>query len=500
MTVRQAVGLIVSLLAAAPLGRAAGQGQVIQKCEIRPGHQLVNSGALYLKSASDTKFEDQRQKDLKDAYRVLTQAVTTGGQEKNPAAWYYLARYYEFQNDLGGADSTFAKAQELAPKCKDEIELRRRGLWVPVFNSGIQAWQAGNTDSAIASFRRANAIYTGEPAGFIYIATLLSGAGQPDSAVKYFKLAVRYADDPKFAKEKRGAMLDLARVYHGAGRLDDAVAAYKEYLAAHPNDVQAMAGLAAAYSRQDKKDEAMTMFAQVVEHADSAGASDLFATAQTILNVIPQAPDTAPLVGQCRTQARKNRALTARQIAVRCDSAAMKVLHDYDASILPQYRVTAHLYEAGLAKSPYDHEALFGLSALYYIMGDSAHALPVATRLYGLDPLNRSVLVKIAGAYQLRNKGDSALYYLQQGELIPIEVTVGTFTTDEQGASVTGLITNIRKKANDPIKLGFELLNAQGSVVVTQSVDVPALQPGTNQQFSFKAAGPGIVAWRYKKA
>src|SRR5207249_3951537 len=193
----------VSLLAA-PLGRAAGQGQVIQKCEIRPGHQLVNSGALYLKSATDTKFEDQRQKDLKDAYRVLTQAVTTGGQEKNPAAWYYLARYYEFQKDLGGADSTFAKAQELAPKCKDEI----------------------------------------------------------------------------------------------AGRLDDAVAAYKEYLAAHPNDVQAMAGLAGAYSRQDKKDEAMTMFAQVVEHADSAGASDLFATAQTILSVIPQAPDTAPVVGQ----------------------------------------------------------------------------------------------------------------------------------------------------------------------------------------------------------
>src|SRR2546427_13269829 len=72
---RSAVALIVSLLAA-PLGRAAGQGQVIQKCEIRPGHQLVNSGALYLKSASDTKFEDQRQKDLKDAYRVLDRKST----------------------------------------------------------------------------------------------------------------------------------------------------------------------------------------------------------------------------------------------------------------------------------------------------------------------------------------------------------------------------------------------------------------------------------------
>ena len=131
MTVRQAVGLILSLLVAAPLGRAAGQGQVIQKCELRPGHQLVNSGVLSLKSANDTKFEDQRQKDLKDAYRVLTQAVTTGRQEKNPAAWYYLARYYAVQKDLEGADSAFAKAQELAPKCKDEIELWRRSLWVP---------------------------------------------------------------------------------------------------------------------------------------------------------------------------------------------------------------------------------------------------------------------------------------------------------------------------------------------------------------------------------
>src|SRR3989441_12802257 len=128
MTVRQAVGLILSLLVAAPLGRAAGQGQVIQKCELRPGHQLVNSGALYLKSASDTKFEDQRQKDLKDAYRVLTQAVTTGGQEEYPAAWNYLARYYELQKELGGADSTIAHAQGLAPKCKEAIAVRCRSL------------------------------------------------------------------------------------------------------------------------------------------------------------------------------------------------------------------------------------------------------------------------------------------------------------------------------------------------------------------------------------
>src|SRR3989442_521096 len=143
MTVKRAVATVASLVVAtvAATGPAAAQRWTPPKCDIKPGHVLVNQGMLYLKSASETKFEDQRQKDLKDADRVLAQAVTSGGQEKNPAAWYYLARYYFVQKDLEGADSAFAKAQELAPKCKDEIELWRRPFGGAGFHSGIQAWQ-----------------------------------------------------------------------------------------------------------------------------------------------------------------------------------------------------------------------------------------------------------------------------------------------------------------------------------------------------------------------
>jgi tetratricopeptide (TPR) repeat protein len=519
MTAKQAVGLVVSLLVAAPPARAAGQA--LARCELKPGHRLVNQGVLYLKSANETKFQDQKQKDLKDAYRVLSQAVASEGQEKNPAAWYYLARYYAMESDLGGADTAFAHALALVPKCKDDIELWRRSLWVPAFNSGVQAWQAGNTDSAIASFRRANQIYTAEPMGFTYIATLLSGTGQPDSAAKYFKLAARYAESAKLAaiqarpksgsdsqfvadttrltKEKRDAMFNVARVYHAADRLDEAAAAYREYLGAYGGDVQAMAGLAATHSRAGRKDSATALFTQVIERADSAGASDLFGAGQTILNGIPQPPDTAPVAAQCKSEARKNRALTARQVTARCDSAVAKALRDFDASIMPQYQVAARAYEAGLAKNPYDRDALFNLSGLYYILSDTARALPVATRLYGLDPLNRSVLAKVAGAYQLRKKTDSTLYYLQQGEAVAVEVTVGTFRPDEKEATVGGLLTNIRDKPNAPFKVTFELLNAQGGVVTTQSVDVPAIEPGGNQRFDFKATGQEIVGWRYRK-
>src|SRR5207249_4168970 len=83
------------------------------------------------------------------------QALTTGGQEKNPAAWYYLGRYYILTNDAPGMDSAFNKTEALKPDCKTDTDFWRRYLWVPTFNAGVAAWQANNTDSAIASFRRA---------------------------------------------------------------------------------------------------------------------------------------------------------------------------------------------------------------------------------------------------------------------------------------------------------------------------------------------------------
>src|SRR5216117_4341946 len=90
MTVKQAIGLVVCLVAAAPCRGEAQQIWLPAACELKPGHYLVNSGLLYLKSAASTKFAEQRTKDLKDANRVLTQALTSAGQEKNAAAWYYF--------------------------------------------------------------------------------------------------------------------------------------------------------------------------------------------------------------------------------------------------------------------------------------------------------------------------------------------------------------------------------------------------------------------------
>ena len=526
MTVKQTVGILACgwLAAVGPATVAAQQVWIPAACDIKPGHQLVNSGMQSLRSAFGTKFADQRAKDLKEADRTLTQAVTTGKQEQNPAAWYYLGRYYLMVDDLGGADSAFSKAQELAPGCKDDIALYRRQAWVPVYNAGVQAWQAGNIDSAIVAFRRANQVYQAEPLGFVYLANLFVGKAEPDStlrktdaakyhtdslvhatrmdsAAKYFRLAVPAASDPKYAKDKRDAFFNVARVYHAAKRYDEAKAAYREYLGAYPNDVQAMASLAGIYLNGGKRDSAMALYGAIPSHADSASAGDLFGAAQSVLSAVPESPDTAAMDAACaKAQKRKSPALTARQIAARCQPPAADTMRKFHELADPQYRLVAQTYEAGLAKNPYYRDALYSAAGISYLIGDTSKVLPLAQRLYAVDPMNRLSLAKIAGGWQLLGRKDSVLYYLTLADSLPVEVTVGNFTTSDKGAEVDGLFTNFRSKPSTPLRIAFEFLDPTGTVVASQPQDVPPLDAGANQPFKIAVDRPGIVAWRYKRS
>src|SRR5437867_7744063 len=91
-------------------------------------------------------------------------------------------------------------------------------------------------------------------------------ATRMDSAAKYFRLAVPAASDPKYAKERREALLNVARVYHSAERYAEAAVAYHEFLAAYANDIPAIANLAELYLRASKVDSAVALYNRVLDH------------------------------------------------------------------------------------------------------------------------------------------------------------------------------------------------------------------------------------------
>jgi tetratricopeptide (TPR) repeat protein len=489
----------------------AGQGRWIEaKCEVKPGHYLVNSGVLYLKDAANTRFDDQREKDLRDAHRVLEQALTSGGQEKNPAAWYYLARYYVVRQDVVGADSAFTRAETLMPECKEDIQFWRRNmLWVPAFNAGVAALNAQQYDSAITAFRTANTAYRGEPQGFTSLAAAFFNSGHPDSAAKYFRMAVDVATDPKFAGERKDAMFNLGNSFYMSKQYDSAATAYAEYLKLAPNDALALTRLGDVLSAAGHQDSAMSVYKAVVAHADSVDPLTLFNVGVSIYNAAPSAPDTGAMGASCRTDKRGGRPLTAalrRRIKVACDSVTSAAIKSHEAESLANYQLAAQAFNAGLARDPQSRDGLYNLGNAYLALHESDSTvvdsmLHVAQRLVVIDPLNQNSIRLLAQAWQLKGKSDSALHYVTLSDsLIPVDLTVSSFSPGDQSVSVSGMITNYHKQPSAPLQITFEFLNGAGEVVASQSLDVPTLAAGENHPFQLQAIGAGIVAWRYKSS
>ncbi len=502
---RLAVGFTVLLLGAASV--AAGQDRwVAPKCDLKPGHHMVNGGLLYLKSATNTTFQAQREKDLRDAHRTLTEAITQNKQDKNGAAWYYLARYYGLSNDLAGADSAFRRAQELAPKCKDDIATWRKLLWTPVFNQGVQAYNSGKSDSAIYLFSLAAAVHP-EPIGLAALASLYANANQVDSALKYYERTAEVAAaDTQYTDERRQALYNRAAlVYQVASttadstlqpqRWREAAAAFRTYVQAYPSDVQAKAALASAYTRMNQNDSALALYRQIVEKADSADPGALFAAGAAMFNAAPEQPDTAVSAAACRK--------TAKTPADRktCDQEARAVRARHDSVSKVTYRLAASAFEAGLLRSPYSRDGLFNSVSTYYVLGDTAKIVPTARRLVAVDPMSRSALRLAAAAHQMSGKVDSTVYYVTQAEsLLVVDVTVQSFRITEQGATFSAIATNFHSKPSPPAKLTIEFLSAKGDVIASQPAEIPALQPGAMHDIQAQALGKGMAAWRYKKS
>jgi tetratricopeptide (TPR) repeat protein len=521
---------VVALVGVAPQALAQAPQWAPPKCDLKPGHQLVNSGQMYLKSATQTRFEDQRQKDLRDAANSLTQAVTTGNQASNPAAWYYLGRYYLMVQDLQGADSAFSRAEALKPDCKTDITTWRRIAWVPLVNAGIAAWQANNTDSAMAALRRANMIVHTEPMGYKYLASLLYNAGQADSALVYFRRAADVAaSDTAYLQDRKDALYNLARIQHSLARSQadsltrpqsaesltrmqrdnqkrwaDAEAAYREYLTLVPADPEVQASLGSVLMQTGQRDSAFALYRRVIAQGDTLGSISLFRAGVEIYQGAPETPDTVAMGRSCRGRGQGGQGQAARQAAAArvraCRDSMAVTIRDYNAVATATYRMAAQAFEAGLKLNPYFRDGLYNVVNTYMTLNDSALMLPAAQRLFGVDPLNRSTIRLLAFAHQRVGHLDSTLHYLRLSDsTLAVDVSVTQFDPVADSVSIKGLLTNQRPVATQPFKLVFEFLNGKGEVVATQSTDVAAIAPQQAQPFELKATGRGILAWRYRR-
>jgi len=439
------------------------------------GNFRLNGAQQHLEAAGRTSYAEDRQRRLADAERLLTDAAKAGGVDQ-ATLWYLFGQFYSMKHDLTGADSAFRKAEALTdPECKREIARRRRNEWVPLQNAGVEQLNAGNTDSALALFRRANLIYRSEPYAMLNLATIFVNRGDNDSAIYYYRAAAASSDDPRFTEARATALFNAARLTHRAAtdtasvsaeaqrrgvpdstvrneRLRTALAAYRDVLTVRPRDLQAQASVASVLFALQRPREAQAVYDSMLAHADSMESLDLFDAGVVLF--------------------RQNR-----------------------------FDLASRAMELGLAKNRCYRDALYNLANTYLAAKDSVHLLDAARRLVAVDSMNRQSLQLLAAAMQRNGDTQGTLRTLLKRDSLSWELTVQRFDLGDTTATIHAAILNLQPRPLSGFKLAVQFVSGACEPITQQVVEIPDLNangsPGASYDLTLSGNGRGIVAYKY---
>ena len=528
----------VCCLLAAPL---AAQNQWVPPqppCDITPGFFRLNSAVVDLKGA--TEQPRQREHLLSQAVDVLTRSIRDDHQDKNPAAWYYLGRYYFDTGNAAGADTAFGKAQTLAPQCAKDIAGYRARLYSDLLAGGQRTWGENKLDSAIGLLRLAQHLSPDNPRAYFVLGAVFTARDQLDSATTYLSKGVQAAGtDTAFNVAKQEALSTVARAAvrrvqtdpsaqqwqrtrYSRDSLSRAITNDSTVLARMQGSAASRRARGARLSPADQRSftadsttraqalerglTARRDMAQRVAH-DSAAVATVFAPAiaayQTYVAAYPTDADAVMTLAALYSQSARPGEASGVFDAFFGHAAAVDVgvLFDVGQRLVNGGVLTtgAKAYALGLQRNPWNRNALFDLGTAYVTLKDTVSAVATAQRLVALDPLNRASLRLAASAWDLRGRRDSAQRYTALVDsTLAVDVSVGSFVADSGGYILTAIATNIRTAASKPFRVIFEFLDMTGGVQATQSADIPSIPSGTSHQFQLRVPGKGLLGWRYR--
>jgi tetratricopeptide (TPR) repeat protein len=435
-------------------------------CQLKSNHFKVSSGAAYLKTGIETEVPENRTRVLSDGEKVLLEAMTKNGQDKNPAAWYYLGRIYLQQGNLTGADTSLARAEQLAPECKKDIQLFRRSAWIPLVTAGGKFYDEKNPDSAQVLLREAAMIYPASPITWNYLGSLANDRGQPDSAAIFFGRAVQAAEgstDTTDIKIRNRSAFNQGALLLNAKQYAPAVTAFERYVSFVPNDVEGKRGLAAAYRGAGQPEKAQALEKELVASGGPGAAGAGAPASGDLMNV------------------------------------GVNLYND------KKYAEAAAAFEKVVAAEPYNRDALSNLANTYLALKNGPKLLAAGQRLAAIEPLNENALKLVGVGYKQSGKIDDAVKAAEKVLALPADVKVNDFSVSGTSATLSATATGRQAQTPSgkaippaPVAIVVEFLDAGGKPVSTAEAQVPALTPGASQQIKVTGQGAGIVAWWYR--
>jgi tetratricopeptide (TPR) repeat protein len=135
---------------------------------------------------------------------------------------------------------------------------RNPGCWMACNNLGLDYFQQGRMDEAIAQFQKALAIQTNDSHAHHNLGLVYFQQDRMDEAIAEIQTAL--AIEPDYAS----AHNNLGLIYSRLGRLDEAIAQYQKALTIARNVAEYHYNLGNALLRRDRPDEAIAQYQQAL--------------------------------------------------------------------------------------------------------------------------------------------------------------------------------------------------------------------------------------------
>ncbi len=459
----------VALLGVA--GPVSAQGFVIYmppNCELDTQHFLVRNAELYIKAATEARSDEQRERSIADAKRVLVDALEAG-EEANAGVWYFLGRAYAMEFDLPGADSALAKAEALYPDCAEDMDNLRRSIWVPLYTEGAEALEVNDLDAARDALAQADRISTKEPFVPYYLASILLAQDDIPGALELFKKTIGMGQtEGDYEESYITSLFNAGRLHHMLQQWDSAAVWYAQYRQVNPNDREALTGILQVLEASGRDEEALAFTDTILEHAEAMTDLDVFSAGVSLFQA--------------------NR-----------------------------YQQAVRAFVVGLEKNSHYRDGVYNLAQSYFAIAkprDSTETpleeerevredaakemLGVSKRLLEIDPANENSLRLLAAAYQLNGDTAATLDMLERIEDLTFDVEIEIFEPRDTGYQVRGTISNLKEGETSVPAIVFEFVDFDGRVVTTEAVSARTLTSKATDRFQLTPVGEGIAAWRYK--
>ena len=406
-------------------------------------------------------------------------------------------------------DSLFTIVETARPVCTDYTAYWRAGqkFYLDVVNGAINSLNADKLDSAEYYATQANKLYPPSPYGTMIIGGVAAKRNNTARAIEYWTLAAEAANKDTSYRDVRRQMLanigsaqmDAANSATGAERIAAARKAAATYA-----QLVAVPGSQGSYLSGGRQQ----LQAAYLMAGDTAAAVQTWAP----LLANPSGYDFQDLLNSAVNAARSNRTADAGK-----------------------------LFEATLAQNPYNRDALFNVAVTYLTMEQNDKVGPIATRLVALDPANPENFNLAARAYLALSKeaktakkaalsaayNDTTVMWYNNGNKLPIEVTLREFSPSEKQVVIGGNVTDrrdkievtappapapaakgakgVKAKPATPEKsfpprtytLTFVALDKAGAVLGTETATTEALTPGQSAKFKLTINAAKVAAYRY---